>query len=124
MNVNFNVEITEQTEPKAVISKLKEIREGLKLSGILAEEGNPRRIKVNSEERELRKEWTKLTGKPRYKVSDLDKLLIEQKKTTIEEVLKSAIENWKSEHSESLINTKTKLLNKTTTSREKKFSHY
>jgi len=124
MNVNFNVEITEQTEPKAVISKLKEIREGLKLSGILAEEGNPRRIKVNSEERELRKEWTKLTGKPRYKVSDLDKLLIEQKKTTIEEVLKSAIENWKSEHSESLINTKTKLLNKTTTLREKKFSHY
>jgi len=98
MNVNFNVEITEQTKAQSVIEKLKEIREGLKLSGILAEEGNPRRIKVNSEERELRKEWTKLTGKPRYKVSDLDKLLIEQGKKTIEEVLKAAIENWKSEN--------------------------
>jgi hypothetical protein len=100
MNVNFNVEITSNTEPQSVIAKLKEIREGLKLSGILSEDDNrPRKIKVDSEERELRKEWTRLTGKPRYKVSDIDKLHIEQGKKTIEEVLKNALEDWKKENS-------------------------
>jgi hypothetical protein len=60
MNVNFNVEVTEQTVPKQVAEKLKEIKELLKLSGILAEEPKLHRIKPNSEERELRKEWTRL----------------------------------------------------------------
>jgi hypothetical protein len=129
MNVNFNVEITSNTEPQSVIAKLKEIREGLKLSGILSEDDNrPRKIKVDSEERELRKEWTRLTGKPRYKVSDIDKLRIEQGIVPIEEVLKNAIANWKMENPENpeimITSGKGKVQKENKTSKQHHLSHY